>query len=127
MADLLRMLHRPEYNIDEVLIAARDEGVAGYVDWALERMAALAPLPKNVVEARRAQPVRRDERWQASFYESHPRAAFLRDLVSGPRPHLRLIELVWPSQSFLDHMGRTHAQHLLRLGTPFRWQFEEEP
>ncbi len=115
MADLLRLLNDPRLDIDRALSVAQAEGVAGYVAWAIERAEDWSPLPERVVAAQRGYRVTRRDRWTARYFQSHPRAAWLVDAVSTPDRVARLVEIVWPSPAFLEHMGRSRGGHLLHL------------
>lgn len=116
MADLLRMLHHDDFDIDEALAMAQNEGVAGYVDWAIERTTDWVRLSDRVAESQRRHRVPARDRLLARYYQSHPLGVQLRDTVTGPGRLSRLAELLWPSPPFLRNMKRNRPQQLLHLG-----------
>lgn len=107
MADLIRILHRDDFDVGPALVAARAQGVAGYVHWALDRASELTILPDRVIHARRANPVGVRDRYLAQYFQTHPRAAWLCDLISMPERVSAISKVLWPSRSF----STTEADH----------------
>jgi hypothetical protein len=120
LADVIRFLFDDGLDLDGAFDDARREGVAGYVDWAIERAAEVVDLPARVEQARRSHQVPLRQRVEARYSQTHPSAAMTVDLLNEPNRFTLVGQLLWPSKEFLEASGRSRARHLGHLASrPF--------
>jgi hypothetical protein len=121
LADLIRCAFDPRLDAPALFGASRQQGVLGYVDWALDRAAEVCVLPEPVRNARRQLPATTRERVTARYVQTHPSTAMFTDLLREPNRFELLRELVWPAPEFLRANDRSRAaQVAYMVSAPLR-------
>lgn len=117
LADLVRLAHRPELDIERSFAVGARGGALPVLVWALRRADTLWPLPGALRTRLDQLRFRRADRLAASLVLDRPSCRVLVQVADEPRrrwPGLAR-DVLWPSRDFLGAAHRSRVDHLRHI------------
>jgi hypothetical protein len=118
MADLIRLLHRPDLDTDAAVAVAARGGSLPVLAWAARRADLMVGIPEPVMARLDQIRFRRADRVAAALVLDRPHCRVLVQVADEPArrwPGLAR-EVLWPSRSFLAVAHRGRLAHLRHIG-----------